>query len=142
IAQTAFVGTDGIISEASTNLDPRPDHQVTTWDFKNHKVHFGHLTNGVYSITNPAWIDAMVVDYQADTVTVRSNVGAQAIYGTNGVFSGGVAALTGTSNLDVTKLSGTVPPSNLGSGSGGSTKFLREDSTWQTVVSGSVLTGT
>jgi len=136
IAQTAFVGTNGIIAEASTNLDSRPDHQVTTWDFLNHKIHFGHLTNGVYSFTNPAWIDAAVMDYQKDTFTVRSNVGAQAIYGTNGVFSGSVPVLTGTSNLDATKLSGTVPPANLGSGSGGSTKFLREDSTWQTVSSG------
>lgn len=33
--------------------------------------------------------------------------------------------------------SGTVAPSQLGSGSGGSTKFLREDSTWQAVAGGS-----
>lgn len=32
--------------------------------------------------------------------------------------------------------SGTVAPARLGSGSGGSTKFLREDSTWQTVSAG------
>ena len=32
--------------------------------------------------------------------------------------------------------SGTVPPAQLGSGSGGASKFLREDSTWQTVAGG------
>jgi hypothetical protein len=37
---------------------------------------------------------------------------------------------------------GTVAPARLGSGSGGSSKFLREDSTWQTVSGGSTPTGT
>jgi hypothetical protein len=35
-----------------------------------------------------------------------------------------------------TDLVGIVPPANLGTGSGGATKFLREDGTWQTVAGG------
>ena len=38
--------------------------------------------------------------------------------------------------------SGTIAPDRLGSGSGGATKFLREDSTWQAVGGGSTPTGT
>lgn len=45
------------------------------------------------------------------------------------------AALTGDSATAFFS-SGTIEPARLGSGSGGSTKFLREDSTWQTVTAG------
>ncbi len=37
---------------------------------------------------------------------------------------------------------GTVAPARLGSGSGGATKFLREDNTWQNVAGGATPTGT
>jgi len=118
ISQTARVGTNGIIDEPSTNLDRLPDHQVTVWDFQNHKIHYGHLTNGVYSFTNAGWIDAAVMDYQKDTFTVRSNVGAQAIYGTNCVFSGGIPVATTNQLLDATTLGAnghikTGPTTNL-----------------------------
>jgi hypothetical protein len=38
-------------------------------------------------------------------------------------------------NLNSTNLFGTIAPARLGSGGGGSTKFLREDSTFQTISS-------
>lgn len=43
---------------------------------------------------------------------------------------------TGTPTFGAANLTGTVPHARLGSGGGGSTKFLREDSTWQTVTGG------
>lgn len=46
-------------------------------------------------------------------------------------FNGGNFTNLNSSNL----ATGTVPPARLGSGSGGSTKFLREDSSFQTIVS-------
>lgn len=52
-----------------------------------------------------------------------------------------VADLAGKAPLSHTHaatdiVSGTVAPARLGSGSGGSTKFLREDSTWQSISAG------
>jgi DNA-binding transcriptional regulator PaaX len=44
--------------------------------------------------------------------------------------------------INVTALSGIISPTNLGTGSGGSTKFLREDGTFQNVSgSSSALSG-
>jgi hypothetical protein len=46
-------------------------------------------------------------------------------------------ALKATNNFNGAWIrSGTVPPVRLGTGSGGATKFLREDSTWQSVAGG------
>ena len=45
-------------------------------------------------------------------------------------LAGKAASSHAHSGADIT--SGTVAPARLGSGSGGATKFLREDSTWQT----------
>ncbi|HWB01377.1 MAG TPA: hypothetical protein VG796_00040 [Verrucomicrobiales bacterium] len=54
-------------------------------------------------------------------------------------------SLTGSkvgSGIDAANLTaGTVAAARLGSGSGGATKFLREDNTWQTVSAGGQLTG-
>lgn len=38
--------------------------------------------------------------------------------------------------INVTALSGVINPANLGTGSGGSSKFLREDGTYQTIAGG------
>lgn len=38
--------------------------------------------------------------------------------------------------INVTALSGIISPTNLGSGSGGSSKFLREDGTYQNISGG------
>ena len=71
---------------------------------------------------------------------ITAGSGNVAIVGTDGrvpaISSTYFAALSGanlTSLNGSAVASGTVPAAQLGSGSGGSTKFLREDSTWQTV---------
>jgi hypothetical protein len=53
-------------------------------------------------------------------------------------FTGAAGGLTGLNGSQIT--SGTVPPAQLGSGSSITTKFLRGDSTWQTVSGAGTVT--
>lgn len=74
-------------------------------------------------VSDATHIYSSVWPYPATNTLFNSTVQAPA-------FSGAGSALTG---LSAANLTGTVAPANLGTGSGGSVKFLREDSTWQTV---------
>jgi hypothetical protein len=54
----------------------------------------------------------------------------------------GVTVAAQSHNHDASAItSGTIDAARLGSGSGGSSKFLREDSTWQTIAGGGDVTG-
>lgn len=73
----------------------------------------------------------------AARITAATNSGNIAFITGSG-FTLGAYGAGGLTNLNATELrSGTVAAARLGSGSGGSTKFLREDSSWQTVSGGS-----
>lgn len=68
---------------------------------------------------------AQMMGYREKAMTVLSNGNVTVV----GTFSAG--------GLNASQLSsGTVPPARLGTGSGGSSKFLREDSTFQTIPGG------
>ena len=69
--------------------------------------------------------------FKADT---SGNVEGSKFTATN-TTTGFIGEASGLTNLNASNLaSGTVAAPRLGTGSGGSTKFLREDSTWQTVA--------
>lgn len=95
------------------------------------------LGNGATATGNASVaIGAGVTADTANTIKLGTATHAVITEGTN------VAALfvgdgVGVTNLSGTNIaSGTIAPARLGSGSGGATKFLREDSTWQTVSGG------
>lgn len=98
------------------------------------------LGNGATATGNASVaIGAGVTADTANTIKLGTATHAVITEGTN------VAALfvgdgVGVTNLSGTNIaSGTIAPARLGSGSGGATKFLREDSTWQTVAGGDLL---
>lgn len=64
-----------------------------------------------------------------ETISLTSSAGAPILE--CATFSGGGSGLTSLNGSNIA--SGTVAPARLGSGSGGSSKFLREDSSWQTI---------
>lgn len=64
--------------------------------------------------------------------TLAANVLASSLTSV-GTLTGGATGAGFTIAFSTSTLTGTVPPARLGTGSGGATKFLREDSTWQTV---------
>ncbi len=103
-------------------------------------------------VTASAGSNATTIASGAVTYSKIQNGGANSVLGRSANSSGALGDITAGSDGDVLRLSGTtlgfgtivgtaigsgtVAPARLGSGSGGSTKFLREDSTWQTLASG------
>lgn len=80
--------------------------------------------------------DSSAVSISGGTLA-GGGAGLTALTAANITSGGTLPALNGSNltNLVATNLAtGTVAPARLGSGSGGAVKFLREDSTWQTVA--------
>lgn len=84
----------------------------------------------------PATTPSYVGDHYTDTVSGISyiSVGTSSSADWKDVTTPGAAASHTHAATDI--VSGTIAPARLGSGSGGSTKFLREDSTFQTIAGG------
>lgn len=93
----------------------------------------GNLSSGIvpdarFPITLPALSGANLTSLNASNLSSGTLPDAR--------FPATLPAANGSNltSLNASNLaSGTVPPARLGTGSGGAVKFLREDSTWQTV---------
>jgi len=105
------------------------------------------LDNTALVLTN----DARLSDARTPTAhaSTHASAGGDPLSGTLAVDVTGNAATATTATTanagdSATAFfsTGTVEPARLGTGSGGSTKFLREDSTWQTVSAGGSSSGT
>ena len=101
-------------------------------------VFFETDTGKTVTVKNGAWSCATDLQYQTSSgVTGVSNQ----VY-----LSSGVTSFGGYGIVDLRRhVDGVLHPSKMGTGSGGSTKFLREDNTWQTVSAGAAwgsITGT
>lgn len=85
----------------------------------------------------PGGDDVMAVDAAVGTGSLRTiGTGAAQACAGNDARLIDARAPTAHTHPASDLASGTVAPARLGSGSGGATKFLREDSTWQTVSGG------
>jgi hypothetical protein len=83
--------------------------------------------------------DQTNISGNAATVSTNANLTGDVTSVGNASTLANIPAISGVNltNLNASNLaSGTVAPARLGTGSGGSTKFLREDSTFQTISGG------
>ena len=105
----------------------------TTNDYTFAQIGSKPTTLSGYGITDAASGVAGVATSAAILATART---------INGTSFNGSANITITDGSALTSLnasnlsSGTVAPARLGTGSGGATKFLREDNTWQAIGGG------